>query len=118
MEKNKRKLTRGRKHKYTLNDFLPKDVIEEFIDYQNDPEYKKECEEAEEELEDILEDFEDHLGREMTRYEHDTVIKILRKYSPKNKDGEVFTFLCSETVWEIYCYEREERWGSWEEFLK
>ena len=118
MEKNKHKLTKKRKRKYTLHDYLPKAFIEEFIEYKNDPEYKKDCEEADEELWDILGDFEGHLGREMTRYEHDTVIKILRKYSPKNKDGEIFTFLCSETVWEIYLYEREENWERWEKFLK
>ena len=118
MEKEKRKLTRRRKSRYTLHDYLPKAFIEEFIEYKNNPGYKEECEEADEELYEILWDFEDHLGREMTRCEHDVVIDILKKYSPKNKDGEVFLFLCSETVWEIYQYEREERWGSWEKFLK
>ena len=118
MEKSKHKLTKRGKRKYTLHDFLPKEVIEEFIEYKNDPEYKKECEETEEELWDILGDFEDHLGHEMTRIEHDMVINILKKYSPKDKKGEVFTFLCSETVWEIYQYEREEKWERWEEFLK
>ena len=118
MEKNKRKLTKRGKHKYTLRDFLPKEVIDDFIEYQNDPGYKEECEEADAELIGILEYFEDHLGREMTKNDHDTAIRIIRKYSPKNRDGEVFAFLPAETVWEVYLYEREERWDLWEEFLK
>jgi hypothetical protein len=118
MEKIKNETIEKEKDKYTLADFLSKEFIDEFIEYQNDPKYKEECEEADEELWDILGDFEDRLGREMTRYEHDTVIDILRKYSPKNKDGEIFTFLCSGTVWEIYWYEREEKWNRWEKFLR
>ena len=109
------KRNKGKHH--TLYDFLPKEVIDELIEFK-DPEYKKECDEADEELYEILEDFEDRLGREMTKYEYDTVIDIMKKHSPKDKDGEVFTFLHPETVWEVYQYEREEKWDHWEKFLK
>ncbi|MCX6720333.1 MAG: hypothetical protein NTW11_00820 [Candidatus Staskawiczbacteria bacterium] len=118
-KKSKRKITKNNKKcQHTLADFLPKDVIEEFIEFKNNPGYKEECEEADEELMGILEDFEGLLGREMTRYEHDKVIAIMRKYGPKDKDGDVFVFLPAETVWEIFCLEREEKWDHWEEFLK
>jgi len=111
---------KNRKHKkdHTLYDFLPKEVIDEFIEFKNDPGYKEECERADEELCEILEDFEYRLGREMTKCEHDAVIAIMRKYAPKDKDGNVFVFLPAETIWEIYCYERGEKWNLWEEFLK
>ena len=101
-----------------MYDFLPKDVIEDFIEYKDDPEAKKEYEEACAELDEILEDFEDNLGREMTKYEHKTLIAVIRKYSPKNKDGEVFIFLHPETIWELYWHERGEKWDQWEEFFK
>jgi hypothetical protein len=118
MEKSKRKLTKRGKRKYTLHDFLPKEVIDDFIEYQNDPEYKKDVEEADEELNEILEYFEYRLGREMSKYDHDTAIDLIRKYSPKDKEGHVFAFLPAETVWEVYLYERGEKWDLWEEFLK
>ena len=118
MKKVERKNKKKHKGKHTLYDFLPKDVIEEFIEFKNDPEYKKECEETDAELVEILEDFEDRLGREMTKYEYHTVIGIMKKHSPKDKNGHVFVFLPAEAIWEVYCYERGEKWDLWEEFLK
>jgi len=108
----------NKKRHHTLYDFLPKAVINEFIEYKDDPEGKKEFEEACAELDEILEDFEDRLGRKMTKHEHKTLIAVIRKYSPKNKEGEVFTFLHPETIWELYWYERVNKWDLWEEFLK
>jgi hypothetical protein len=85
MEKKKHKTIKKQKDKYTLADFLPKDVIDDFIEYKDDPEAKKEYEDADAELVGILEDFEDYLGREMTKYEYKTVINIMKNMALKIK---------------------------------
>ena len=105
------------KNSHTLYDFLPKDVIDDFLEYRDDPEAKKEYEEACDELDDIFEYCEDHLDREMTKSEHQNFMDIISKHSPKNKDGDIYTFLQPETVWEIYRYELGEKLDFWENFL-
>jgi len=121
MKKVERKNKKKRKGKHTLYDFLPKDVIEEFIEYQNDPGYKEECERADEELNEKLTDLAEYVGRELTKKEISDIIGIAKKYSPKNKNGEItsfYTLLPFEHAWKIYKTEREDKWDLWEEFLK
>ena len=121
MKKVKRKIIKRHKGKHTLYDFLPKDVIDDFIEYKDDPEGKKEYEEACEEVVERFQDLEEYIGRELTQPERSRIIDIARKYSPKDKNGEITTFytlLPFEHAWKIYETEREDNWDLWEEFLR
>ena len=121
MERGKHKLKRKRKHYYTLYDFLPKEVLDDFIEYQKDPELKEAVDEADAEISERLYDLEDYIGRELTRPERVRVIEIVEKYSPTDENGDYWsleTLLPFEHAWTIYETERENKWNLWKDFLK
>jgi hypothetical protein len=100
------------KRKYKLTDFLPKEVVDEFIELKNNPELKEAMEEAEEEIGERLKDLYEFIGRELTRPERRRVLEIVEKYSPRDEDGDYWsleTLLPFEHAWVIYEEELERK---------
>ena len=121
MKKTKHKNIKRRKGEHSLYDFLPKEVVDDFIEYQKDPGLKEAVEEADEEIAERLGDLEDFIGRGLTYPERRRVIEIVEKYSPVDENGDYLsleTLLPFEHAWKIYEAERENKWQHWEEFLK
>ncbi len=101
-----------KKRKYKLTDFLSKEVIDEFIQCKEDPEFKEAMDEAEEEISERLKDLYEFIGRELTRPERRRVIEIVEKYSPKDENDDFWsleTLLPFEHAWVIYEEELERK---------
>jgi len=98
----KRKQTLGVK----LTDFFPEHRPDKTSPYGEDILVEK----YEAEIDERLEDLQESLGREITDTERRGLLKVVDKYTPKDKGGNILgNYLPFDYAWEIYELERNAR---------
>lgn len=90
--------------KLTLGDILPKPTLDDVIERQ-----ECECEQcrakmkqAEDEIDQHLDQLQEYIGRELVEIERWTVLDIVEKNSTKDEDGNIVLYFSFIQAWKIY----------------
>ena len=90
--------------KLTLGDILPKPTLDDVIERQECEceQCRAEMKQAEDEIDQHLDQLQEYIGRELVEIERRAVLDIVEKNSTKDEDGNIVLYFSFIQAWKIY----------------
>jgi hypothetical protein len=90
--------------KLTLGDILPKPTLDDVIERQECEceQCRAEMKQAEDEIDQHLDQLQEYIGRELVEIERRAVLDIVGENSTKDEEGNIILYFSFIQAWKIY----------------